>query len=28
MKKQPPLGYVLMSQIAKIEGQRLRAMNQ
>lgn len=28
MKKQPRLGYVLMSQIAKTEGQRLRAMNQ
>ena len=28
MKKQPRLGYVLMSEIAKIEGQRLRAMDQ
>jgi CRP/FNR family cyclic AMP-dependent transcriptional regulator len=27
MKKQPRLGYVLMSEIARIEGQRLRAMN-
>lgn len=27
MKKQPRLGYVLMSEIAKIEVQRLRAMN-
>ncbi len=27
MKKQPRLGYVLMSQIARIEGQRLRAMD-
>jgi len=28
MKKQPRLGYVLMSEIARIEGQRLRAMDQ
>jgi CRP/FNR family cyclic AMP-dependent transcriptional regulator len=28
MKKQPRLGYVLMSEIARIEGQRLRVMNQ
>ncbi len=27
MKKQPRLGYVLMSEIARIEGQRLRAMD-
>ena len=27
MKKQPRLGYVLMSEIARIEAQRLRAMN-
>ena len=27
MKKQPRLGYVLMSKIARIEGQRLRAMD-
>ena len=27
MKKQPRLGYVLMREIAKIEGQRLRAMD-
>jgi len=27
MKKRPRLGYVLMSEIARIEGQRLRAMN-
>jgi CRP/FNR family transcriptional regulator, cyclic AMP receptor protein len=27
MKKRPRLGYVLMSDIARIEGQRLRAMN-
>ena len=27
MKKQPRLGYVLMSEIAKIEGQRLRTMD-
>ncbi len=27
MKKQPRLGYVLMSEIAKVEGQRLRAMD-
>ena len=27
MKKQPRLGYVLMSEIARIEGQRLRATN-
>ncbi len=28
MKKHPRLGYVLMSEIARIEGQRLRAMDQ
>jgi CRP-like cAMP-binding protein len=28
MKKQPRLGYILMSEIARIEGQRLRAMDQ
>jgi CRP-like cAMP-binding protein len=28
MRKQPRLGYVLMSEIARIEGQRLRAMDQ
>jgi signal-transduction protein with cAMP-binding, CBS, and nucleotidyltransferase domain len=28
MKKRPRLGYVLMSEIARIEGQRLRAMDQ
>ena len=28
MKKQPRLGYVLMSEIARIEGQRLRAMDE
>lgn len=28
MKKEPRLGYVLMSEIARIEGQRLRAMDQ
>jgi signal-transduction protein with cAMP-binding, CBS, and nucleotidyltransferase domain len=28
MKKRPRLGYVLMSEIARIESQRLRAMNQ
>jgi signal-transduction protein with cAMP-binding, CBS, and nucleotidyltransferase domain len=28
MKKQPRLGYVLMNEIARIEGQRLRAMDQ
>lgn len=28
MKKQPRLGYVLMSEIARIEAQRLRATNQ
>jgi len=28
MKKQPRLGYVLMTEIARIEGQRLRAMDQ
>ena len=28
MKKQPRLGYALMSEIARIEGQRLRAMDQ
>jgi signal-transduction protein with cAMP-binding, CBS, and nucleotidyltransferase domain len=28
MKRQPRLGYVLMSEIARIEGQRLRAMDQ
>jgi CRP/FNR family cyclic AMP-dependent transcriptional regulator len=28
MTKQPRLGYVLMSEIARIEGQRLRAMDQ
>ncbi len=28
MKKQPRLGYVLMSEIARIEGERLRAMDQ
>lgn len=27
MKKQPRLGYVLMGEIARIEAQRLRAMN-
>jgi signal-transduction protein with cAMP-binding, CBS, and nucleotidyltransferase domain len=27
MKKQPRLGYVLMSEIARFESQRLRAMN-
>jgi CRP-like cAMP-binding protein len=27
MKQQPRLGYVLMSEIARSEGQRLRAMN-
>ncbi len=27
MKKQPRLGYVIMSEIARIEGQRLRAMD-
>lgn len=27
MKNQPRLGYVLMGEIARIEGQRLRAMN-
>lgn len=27
MKKQPRLGYILMSEIARIEGQRLRAMD-
>lgn len=27
MKKQPGLGYVLMSEIARIEARRLRAMN-
>ena len=27
MKKQPRLGYVLMSEIARMEGRRLRAMN-
>jgi CRP/FNR family cyclic AMP-dependent transcriptional regulator len=27
MKKNPHLGYVLMSEVARIEGQRLRAMN-
>ena len=27
MKKQPRLGYVVMSEIARIEGQRLRAMD-
>jgi len=27
MKKQPRLGYVLMSEIARTEGQRLRAMD-
>ncbi len=27
MKKQPRLGYVLMSEIARIEGRRLRAMD-
>ena len=27
MKKQPRLGYVVMSEIAKMEAQRLRAMN-
>jgi len=28
MKKQPRMGFVLMSEIARIEGQRLRAMDQ
>ncbi len=28
MEKQPRLGYVLMGEIARIEGRRLRAMNQ
>lgn len=27
MKKQPRIGYVLMSEIARLEGQRLRAVN-